>query len=76
MYFNLEKFDPFSRQFAIDNNLNAHFLEISKRQRLSEKHSSDMLNAFSHELVNIKKEFETRLTESIQSISDDFLAGW
>jgi len=43
--------------------------------RLSEKHSSDMLNAFSHELVNIKKEFETRLTESIQSISDDFLAG-
>ena len=34
-----------------------------------------MLNAFSHELVNIKKEFETRLTESIQSISDDFLAG-
>ena len=43
--------------------------------RLSEKHSSDMLDAFSHELVNIKKEFETRLTESIQSIRDDFLAG-
>ena len=34
-----------------------------------------MLNAFSHELVNIKKDFETRLTESIQSITDNFLAG-